>query len=352
MSEIDLTAQAAEFDAHLEGKVAEKQEPTAKVEAHVAEPVAKAVESDTFDINSLPPAAKAQWEATQKRLQEIEERNRRLDTENRSFRGKTPHLESKVARLERELRERAPAAQSSREVRPGVAQSPQGQKPASTLQALPGWPKLRQVFQEDAAPIEEAFTALETHNQKLAERLEQSEARMAKMEELLEKDVRPRIKDVDDLRAEREALQYRTVEQEITTGRDTITKNYPDWQSHIEHTYDPETNEITNTQVSSAMKGWLESMPEKTRQYYEDIFFEGHPKDVEWALGQFYATLKQAPDPNAAKVAQLNTRRQENLRNQVAPAAVSGAPRMDAGDLTDADQFDAFLAERERRLRK
>lgn len=343
MSEIDL---AAEFDAALEGKVEPAKQETAP-EAK-ADSVAKADDSATFDINSLPPAAKSQWEATQKRLQEIEERNRRLDTENRSFRGKTPHLESKVARLERELKERALPAQV-REERPGVAQSPQGQKPASTLQALPGWPKLRQIFADDAAPIEEAFTALETHNQKLSERLEQYEARLQKMDELLEKDVKPRIATVDELREFRANEQFEHVTQQVYKARESLATKYPDYQSHIRHELD-DNNEIVQTHMSDQFATWIDTKPGRVKELFGP---DATQEDVDYGLDLFYRdTVRQQPDPNAAKVAQLNTQRQANLQRQVAPSAVSGTVRMDAGDLTDADQFDRFLAERERLQRK
>jgi hypothetical protein len=315
-------------------EVPEKVEVTP--EPGKAEGVATPEKADIFDPESLPPVAKAQWETTQKRLAEIEERNKRLDTENRSFRGKTPHLESKVARLERELRERAPPAQV-RDVKPTTAKPVDGKAPA-TLVSLPGYQNLKKVFGDDAAPIEEAFTALESHNQALAERLAQTEARLLKLDELLEKDVRPRIQTIDELRDYRANEQYEHATQEVLKAREDWSTKYPNYRSHIYHETD-DNNEVIQTHVSDEMKAWLDDQPDAIANLFAP---DATTKEVNRGLGLFYSevvnktTQEQQPNP----ALQVQQDRKEQLTRRAVPSINGdGSVRGDASKLSPQEQY-------------
>jgi len=338
---------AAQFDADMQtlgtGKASE---PVQKVEksAPEAQGVAKPEDSATFDINTLPPAAKQLLEAERKKAAEIEDRYREADRDRRSLRGKIPHLEKKVAQWENE---KSRAAATSRADNPTAAATSieKREPPVSLLKGLPEWEIHRTQYPADAAPVESAFQALERKHQeelaKVHEQFQAQQAELAKVREYMDKNVKPSL----DYLGQSRSAQFI---QEQKAAQSVFAAKYQDWPTHAEVKQDPDTNEYVLT-VSNEMGDWLDSLPKFMSKAMVQVLNSRDPADaeeVQAVFERFYdhmSTQKKTAEQaaQAHQATQVHQTRQENLVKRAVPGSSGvGVARANPENLDVATAFD------------
>ncbi len=330
---------AAQFDAEMAALSGKKPETTAPVAETPVEPVANSPEPDTFDINTLPPAAKKLLEDERKKAADLDKRYREADWERKSLKGKLPHYQHDAEewrRYKAALKKNPSAAQSpDGQQNPTAAQSPvKKEPPASLLKALPEWETHRSQYPADAAPVEAAFQALERSHQealaKMEERFAKQEERLAQFEGFVG-EAKPRFESIDEMRR-------REMTQAHETAQKTFAEKYPDWNTHAVVKIDPETREL-DLQVSDKMGDWLDALPNFERKAYVEVLKSRDPDDagdVQEIFARFYATLN--PEPQTSQIQQ---QRQTNLaKRAITGQQGAGVARVDPATLDTATAFD------------
>ncbi len=347
----DQTDIAGQFDADMAalsgGKKPEPAQTTPDVKVET-QAVAKPEESATFDINTLPPAARQLLEAEKKRVEDLENRYKEADRDRRSLRGRVPHLQRKA-----EEWERWQAEQKANAAKPPLQKK---EPPASLLKALPEWENHRTQYPADAAPVEAAFQALERSHMdavaKMEERFAAQEAELKRLQEFMG-EVRPRIESVDEMRR-------KEVFQAHERAQSTFTEKFPDWHTHAHVVVDPETRQIVDIEVSDKMGDWLDGLPGYEQKAVLEVLKSRDPNDagdVQAVFERFYGTLtsqeKAAERTQQAQQAtQVHQTRQDNLaKRAITGQQGAGVARADPATLDVGAAFDLEM-QRLRSLRK
>jgi hypothetical protein len=325
---------AAQFDADI-AALSGKTDTVQEVKTDT--PIAKPTEPDIFDVNTLPPAAKALLEAEKKRAEDLENRYKEADRDRRSLRGRVPHLQRKAEQWEKwEAEQKANAA------KPPLVKS---EPPASLLKALPEWEVHRTQYPADAAPVEAAFQALERQHQdvisKMEERLAKQQEEFSQLRELIDRDVRPRIESVDEIRRER-------ITQAHESAQRVFAEKFSDWHTHASVALDPDTKEI-KLQVSNKMGDWLDGLPGYERRAAVEVLKSRDPEDagdVQAIFQRFYDSMKsqgQAAEQSmqAHQATQVQQTRQDNLAKRAVTGQQGvGVARADPSTFDVATAFD------------
>lgn len=335
-----MTDIAAQFDADMQtlgtGKVSET---TAVPEKQIPDQqsVAKPEDSATFDLNTLPPAARQLLEAEQKKAKELEDRYKEADRDRRSLRGRVPHLQRKADEWSKwQEEQKANAAKPPLEKR---------EPPASLLKGLPEWELHRTQYPADAAPVETAFQALERKHQeelaKVHEQFQAQQAELAKVREYMDKSVKPSL----DYLGQSRSAQYM---QEQKAAQSVFAAKYQDWPSHAEVKQDPDTNEYVLS-VSNEMGDWLDSLPRFMSKAMVTVLNSRDPEDaeeVQAVFERFYdhmSTQKKTAEQAALthQATQVQQTRQDNLVKRAVPGNSGvGVARANPENLDLSTAFD------------
>lgn len=319
MSELDeetLFAQSMEkIHAGPDAEVKEEVKPEG---AEVAKPV----ESDTFDLTTLPPSVKSKWDALQTEL--ANERRRAQE-----FEGKYAKIHGQVSPLQRELN-RLKMQPATAKAAPAKAEQP------VTKENLAHWMKHAKDYPEEAAAIEEL----------LKDRIRDELGRFQPIPE----DIAALRKELAELKEQQLQPLLEARENEvIAKAQNSVLEAHSDWMDHIR--IEDDNGKVVITHVSEALQNWMDGQPDRIVA----MFGSDDPRECIWVMNQFKRDTKpvsaepaQVTDEKVLNASRELENRKKNLAALVAPKA-EGAPRVDAGNLDEEELFEARMKELHRK---
>lgn len=320
---IDTTANVETPDyaadiARLTGDAVPEKVEKAEV---VQEPIATPVVSDIFDPNTLPPSAKAKWEAVQKELEA--ERRRAQD-----FEAKYAKIHGQVSPLQRELNRLKSQPAIARTAPPARAEPP-----VTKETPLQRWQKHKETYGDEAAAIEELIDSVKRDELGRYQSLEQKYAALEqKLAQITEKELPEKFQLLERIQQERER-------ESLTKAQGTVFEAHPDWNEHIR--LEPGDDGPVLKYASEALLAWADTQPE----HISDMFMSDDPEECKWVMSLFKRDLKEQTtqvdsDQQKTAATQELQKREKNLQSRaVTSASGTGMARVDPSKLSKEDQY-------------